>query len=161
MRRIGIALLLLLLLPGCGGVSKEDYAAVVQERDALREELERGKAPDTVLVTMKGDFTATVRAMIPDYVLDDKSPRMAVVTLFQSSPFVLYVGDLGEQLEVGETYVFEIKPEEHLEIPMEEYVSGYPDPEIDIIRYNIQVSGFREAREEEYGLESNHLVYET
>ena len=39
MRRIGIMLLLLiLLLTGCGGVSKEDYDAAVRERDALRRE---------------------------------------------------------------------------------------------------------------------------
>ena len=37
MKQIGSLLLLLaLLLSGCGGVSKEEYDAVVRERDALR-----------------------------------------------------------------------------------------------------------------------------
>lgn len=161
MKRIGsMVLLLVLLLTGCGGVSKEEYEAVCAQRDALREELEREQEPDTVSVTIRGGFTATVRDLIPDYVLDDKSPRMAVVTLFQSSPFALYVGDLGEQMKAGETYVFEIEAGESVEISEEEYAFGSPDPEIDIARYNLQVSGFRPAEEGEYGLESNGLVYE-
>lgn len=165
MRRIGIALLLLaLLLSGCGGVSKEDYDAVVRERDALRAELQEAQAemqelldePDTVTVTLKGSFTATVRALIPDYVTDYETPRMAVVTLFQSTPFTIYSDSFTDQLEVGETYVFEIK-ENTVEVPLEEYERGFPDPEEMMLLW---VSGFRPAEESDCGLDSVHLEYE-
>mgnify|MGYP006922408958 CR=1 FL=1 len=43
---------------------------------------------------------------MPDYGLDDTTPRVAVVTLFQLPPFTLPVGELAPELTVGETYVF-------------------------------------------------------
>ena len=165
MRRIGIALLLLaLLLSGCGGVSKEDYDAVVRERDALRAELQEAQAEmqelrdssDTMRVTLKGSFTATVRALI----LEGEASPMAVAELFQSEPFFLSTGEFTEQLEVGETYVFEIKTRENIEIPASDYASGCPDP-VDIAWYNLQVADFRVAEEADCGLDSCHLVYET
>ena len=163
MRRItSMCLLLALLLTGCGGVSKEDYDAVVRERDALRAELEREKAPDTVLVTIKGDFTATVRALIPDYVSDGETPRMALVTLFQSTPFTLFGVDT-DRLEAGETYVFEVEMNQCQDITREEYESGsLLTPEIILPMYHpyIRISGFRPAEESDCGLDSVHLEYE-
>ena len=163
MRRItSMCLLLALLLTGCGGVSKEDYDAVVRERDALRAELEREKAPDTVLVTIKGDFTATVRALIPDYVSDGETPRMALVTLFQSTPFTLFGVDT-DRLEAGETYVFEVEMNQCQDITREEYESGsLLTPEIILPMYHpyIRISGFRPAEEKDCGLDSVHLEYE-
>ena len=163
MRRItSMCLLLALLLTGCGGVSKEEYDAVVRERDALRAELEREKAPDTVLVTIKGDFTATVRALIPDYVSDGETPRMALVTLFQSTPFTLFGVDT-DRLEAGETYVFEVEMNQCQDITREEYESGsLLTPEIILPMYHpyIRISGFRPAEESDCGLDSVHLEYE-
>ena len=163
MRQIGIALLLMLLLSGCGGVSEKEYGAVVQERDTLQAELQETQAElqelrdktGNVTVKIKGSFTATVRALIPDYVFDSETPQMAVVTLFQSTPFTIYSGSFTEQLEVGETYVFEIR-EETLEVSLEEYESGFPDPEAMLF----WISGFREAVESDFGLDSVHLEYE-
>ena len=164
MRRIGIMLLLLiLLLTGCGGVSKEDYDAAVRERDALQEELQETQAKlqelrdstDTMTGTLKGSFTATVRAL-----LDYDVPEMAVVSLFQSTPFFLCTEKLTEQLEVGETYVFEIETRENLEIPASEYASGCPDP-VDIPWHNLWAASARLAGEADGGLDSCHLVYET
>ena len=49
MKQIGsLLLLLVLLLSGCGGVSKEEYDAVVRERDALREEIGRASCRERV-----------------------------------------------------------------------------------------------------------------
>ncbi|MCI9578908.1 MAG: hypothetical protein HFF98_08685 [Oscillibacter sp.] len=164
MRRItSVLLLLALLLTGCG-ISREEYDAVVQERDALLTELQETQAElqelrdssDTMTVTLKGSFTATVRALI----LEGEASPMAVVELFQSTPFFICTRAVTEQLEVGETYVFEIKTRENIEIPASEYTSGYPDP-VDIAWYNLQVSDFRAAEEADCGLDSCHLVYET
>ena len=165
MKQIGSLLLLLaLLLSGCGGVSKEEYDAVVQERDALQKEFQEVQAElqelrdssDTMTVTLKGSFTATVRALI----LEGEASPMAVVELFQSTPFFICTGAVTEQLEVGETYVFEIKTRENIEILASEYASGYPDP-VDIAWYDLQVADFRAAEEADCGLNSCHLVYET
>lgn len=173
MKQIGsLLLLLVLLLSGCGGVSKEEYDAVVRERDALlaEAELRELQAPEavpvevleTVTVKVKGDFTATVRALIPDYVTDDETPRMAVVTLFQSTPFTLFGVD-ADRLEVGETYVFEVEMDRCQDITREEYESGsLLTPEIILPMYHpyIRISGFRLAEEKDCGLDSVHLEYE-
>ena len=179
MKRIAsVCLLLALLLTGCG-VSKEDFGAVCAERDALREELREfqeqweqelaalqadiqyleeqlEKSSGTMTVTLKGSFTATVRALI----LEGEASPLAVVELFQSTPFIMCAGKFTEQLEVGETYVFEIETRENIEIPASEYASGYPDP-VDIAWYNLQAADVRLAEEADCGLDSCHLVYES
>ncbi len=158
-----MTVLMIVSLAGCGGVSKERYDEVCAERDALKLELEElrnsPEEPDTVRVKLKGTFTATVRALIPDYESDYTTPLMTVVTLFQSTPFTIYTGSFTEQLEVGKTYVFEIK-EQVVEIPLSEYETGCPDPEVVFPQYNLRLSGFREASESDCGLDSVHLVYE-
>lgn len=173
MKRIaGVILLLALLLSGCGGVSKEEYDAVVQERDALLaeaqlRELQAPEAvpediPDTVTVKVKGDFTATVRALIPDYETDYETPRMAVVTLFQSGPFTIDTMDLTQFLEEGETYVFEVRMSDYDIITRQEYESGtLLNPEVVFSMYpSLYISTFRPAEEEDCGLDSVHLEYE-
>ena len=171
MRRITSACLLLaLLLTGCGGVSKEDYDTVVRERDALRAELQETQAelqelrdePDTVTVKVTGEFTATVRALIPDYETDYETPRMAVVTLFQSTPFTIYTMDLTQWLEEGETYVFEVEMSRYDIITRQEYESGtLLNPEVAFSMYpSLYISDFRPAEEKDCGLDSVHLEYE-
>ena len=186
MRRItSMCLLLALLLTGCGGVSKEDFSAVCAERDTLQKELrefeeqreqelaalqadlqylqeQQAKSPDTVTVKVTGEFTATVRALIPDYVSDGETPRMALVTLFQSTPFTLFGVDT-DRLETGETYVFEVEMNQCQDITREEYESGsLLTPEIILPMYHpyIRISGFRPAEEKDCGLDSVHLEYE-
>ena len=169
MRRIISALLLLaLLLTGCGGVSKEEYAAMVQERDALLAEAElqelqaQEASPDTVTVKVTGEFTATVRSLIPDYVTDDKTPYMAVATLFQSTPFTIWTGELTKHLEEGETYVFEVEMSRYDIITRQEYESGtLLNPEVAFSMYpSLYISTFRPAEESDWGLDSVHLAYE-
>lgn len=185
MKRItSVCLLLALLLTGCGGVSKEDFSAVCEERDALRKELrefeeqreqelaalqadlqylqeQQEKSPDTVTVKVTGEFTATVRSLIPDYETDYETPRMAVVSLFQSTPFTIYTGEFTKQLEAGETYVFEVEMRSFEDISREEYESGsLLDPEVALSVYHLRISGFRPAEEKDCGLDSVHLEYE-
>ncbi len=157
-RRLILSLLALLLaLAGCGGVSREEYDRVCAERDALQARLEEAEA---LPVTVSGTFAARVRDLIPDYVLDSETPRVAVVTLFQSGPFTLQVGDLAQELEIGGTYVFEIEPREDLEITAEEYEGGAPFADEAISRYGLRIAGFRAAREDEFGLDSSCIVFE-
>ena len=162
-RRLIISLLALLLaLAGCGGVSREEYDRVCAERDALQARLEEARpdGADALPVTVRGTFAARVRDLIPDYVLDSDTPRVAVVTLFQSGPFTLQVGDLAQELEIGGTYVFEIEPREDLEITAEEYEGGAPFADEAISRYGLRIAGFRAAREDEFGLDSSRIVFE-
>ncbi|MCI9332089.1 MAG: hypothetical protein HFG05_07950 [Oscillibacter sp.] len=166
MKQIGSLLLLLaLLLSGCGGVSKEEYDAVVRERDALREELQKQqeKSPGTVTVKVTGEFTATVRSLIPDYETDDETPYMTVATLFQSTPFTIYTGELTKHLEEGETYVFEVEMSRYDIITRQEYESGtlLINPEVAFSMYpSLYISTFRPAEESDWGLDSVHLAYE-
>ena len=161
-----ILCVLFFVLTGCGsGISEEQYNAVCAERDALRDELQELKdslasdGEETVLVSISGGFTAQVRALIPGYILDGTTPQVAVVTLFQDGPFTLYVGELAEQLEVGETYVFEVEPKKNVEITAEEYENGVPYPDEAIDRYGLRISGFRAAEEGERGLEVSRLAF--
>ena len=153
-------LALLLALAGCGGVSREEYDRVCAERDALQARLEEADGAEARSVTVSGTFAASVRDLIPDYVLDSETPRVAVVTLFQSGPFTLQVGDLAQELEIGGTYVFEIEPREDLEITAEEYEGGAPFADEAISRYGLRIAGFRAAREDEFGLDSSCIVFE-
>ena len=92
------------VLAGCGGVSAQEYSALQEERDqllaqnaqleqdyeALREEYDALLAEEEPReMVISGTFTATVRSLMPNYVLDDFSPLTAVVTQFQDSPFTL------------------------------------------------------------------------
>jgi len=73
-----------------------------------------GKADETehiVFTEVSGSFTATLQELMPDYVLDDFSNRLAVVELFQGPAFTLQIGDLGSMdLETGQAYVFTVEP---------------------------------------------------
>lgn len=116
---------------------------------------------ETVSVNISGDFTVTVRALIPDYTGDDFTPRVAVVTLFQDTPFTVYVGEeFADALEVGKHYVFEIKEQEIGKIKKEDFEINNPEPKVMLPTYHLQVVSIREAKTDEIGLESNHLQFE-
>ena len=164
-RMTGAVLLLVLLLSGCG-VSNEEYGAVCAERDALRAELQElqgtEEPSDTVTVKVQGSFTATVHALIPDYETDYETPRTAVVTLFQSTPFTIDTMDLTQFLEEGKTYVFEVEMSRCDIIARKEYESGtLLKPEVVFFMYpGLYVSNFRLAEEKDCGLDSVRLEYE-
>lgn len=103
--------------------------------------------------TVSGFFTVCVRDVIPDYCMDDVTKTVAVVTEFQSNPFTIYVGEeIAKQLEIGQTYVFSIRPievdkakEELEEMSLASLVWELPGFEITEIRL---------ANENDLGLES-------
>lgn len=117
-----LSLCLCLLLPGCSGAPQPSAQQLQQKLDeavaqqtALQAQLDEALAKleasggETVKVTVAGTFTATVRSLIPNYVLDNSTPMMAVVTTFQAEPFILYTRDQTSALTVGETYVFTVE----------------------------------------------------
>lgn len=105
------------------------------------------------MLHVSGDFTATVRKLIPDYVSDPDTPRAAVVTLFQDGPFVLQLDEqICSQLQEDTTYTF-IIGEQDAELPPSEYTNGGYVQESALILRHIHVTDFREPTDEEYGLE--------
>ena len=102
-------------------------------------------------VSVSGDFTATVRKLIPDYVAEPGNTA-AVVTLFQDGPFVLKLNaDICGQLKEEETYTFLIE-EEETELSAEMLREDGCISENALILRQIRVKGVRAPEEHEYGL---------
>jgi hypothetical protein len=115
-------------------------------------------------VTVSGYFTATVRSTIPDYVYDNETPLMVVVTCFQSIPFTLWLGEeLISQVEVGETYVFRVR-ETSADLTQQTAATKYGEsltsPEIAVPLFGLQIVSIAPAEEEDYGLDASHLALE-
>ena len=110
---------------------------------------------------IRGSFTATVREVSPDYVLDDTTPQVAVVTLFQESPFTIFVGEeLGKTLEPGQIYTFEVAEANVEDVRISDMEQAYLDPATAISKYQLKIDSIRPAAEEEWGLECNRLSIE-
>lgn len=91
-----VSLSLLLCLSACAKQIASDNSAL------------EGTYSEKVKVT--GSFYAQVRELVPDYVLDGKTPRLALVTLFQSNAFLVPLdSDLIEQLSPGKIYEFQLE----------------------------------------------------
>ena len=164
-----VALLLLAgcLLAGCAGdtgnsddmVARSDYEAVCAERDQLAAELAQATG-DTVRAQLGGSFQATVRGVIPDYVLDDSTPLIAILTTFQSGPFLALVGEKAAQLEVGESYIFQIAATEIGEISAAELENGIQAEEAFGL-YDLQIESCQPAGDDDIsGPESALLTYQ-
>lgn len=143
-------LLCLFALVGCG-IGKERPGADSLPAKQLQE---RVAEDETVLVQISGTFTAMVRGMIPDYVISSDTPSVAIVTLFQDTPFLLFFNDPAKaaaELEVGTYYVFQIS-EKQVEMTRAEYEeeAGFADEMI--ARYGLTISDFRMAGEDEIGI---------
>ena len=112
-----------------------------------------------VKTKVSGSFTVGVRSVIPDYCFDDVTPNVAVVTEFQSYPFTLYVGEeIASQLEVGEIYVFTIKP---IEVEYsKEYLTSMDLSSLVWELPGFEITDFRLANDNELGMESLCLTIE-
>jgi len=170
---LAVLVLVSLLLTSCGGVSIDNYNAVSKERDELliqkanleaeyldileeRDQLLRRY--ETVPATISGQFTATVRATLPDYGVDG-AHRYAVVTLFQGAPFTIYLGsELTSQVEIGETYVFELE-EKTIELQRHQLETIPPWPEAAIPMYELSISSICTPTEDELGMNCYQLEY--
>ena len=96
---------------------------------------------------MGGTFAATVRELMPDYCLDTTTPRVAVVTRFQLSPFILPVGELAPELTVGETYLFTVTSPGDVEVDPARYQAGSLPVEEAVACYNLLAVAARPAGE--------------
>ena len=159
MKKIGVMLLALLLLTGCGlktddksndtynegyneGYSEGYNAGVQEEKDTTDIE------ENVRIAKFSGAFTATVEKLIPDYCALPGN-TIAVVHFFQSMPFLIqFHEDMTGKLEEGETYVFEFEPFQVVVVGDDEH------PQINNYMYQINVVSFRIAKEDEIGLES-------
>jgi len=140
-----------------GCVSKADYKFLMDEYEHLKADyLNLAYENIVVNTTISGNFTVTVRELMPNYVLDDKTPMSAVVTSFQSAPFVLNLNEeIISQLEEGKIYTFEIE-EKDVEVTknqLEEAV--FPDVAIPL--FNLKIKSVTPA--EETGLDCNNLKF--
>ena len=111
-------------------------------------------------VTIEGDFNATVRALMPDYVTDEKTVRAAVLQLFQDIPFFIILSpELCEQLEVGGNYLFHIPEQEITTEKTNLFEDGTLSPDA-IVRSYVSIDSVRAPQEGEYGLDSWFVTYQ-
>lgn len=119
---------------------------------------------ECVDVRLYGEFTATVRSFIPSYTLDDSTPLVAVLTVFQSGPFTVpMTEELISELDVGETYRFKIEDRilgETYRITTSILERGVPPIGALFYEYNLTIESFRKPNENELGLESVNLYWE-
>ena len=162
---------------GCSqGAEQNEYERLVAENQRLTTENQKlteelnsiktdedsaeGNEPTMVDAKLTGGFVATVRHIIPNYVLDE-IPRVAIVTQFQSGPFMLGSANLSEDaiamLEIGQTYYFEIEDTIVGEIPQEELNTDYVLGQETYPRFFIK--SVRPAEENETGLNGPSVVY--
>lgn len=129
--------------------------------DAGCREADAAQSADKTEVEVSGSFTATVRALIPDYVMDSVTPRAAVVTLFQDEPFVLKLNEtICSQLEEGETYTFLVPKQSVFLSDAELYDDGVVSSDALLLRH-ISVRDFRVPTDDEYGLVCWRVNYTT
>ncbi|MBD5543170.1 MAG: hypothetical protein HDR01_02700 [Lachnospiraceae bacterium] len=154
-----MAVFLLAACSACGRNASDQYDEGYQKgyedgRTSVNKEL-------TGNAVICGSFTATVREVIPDYVLDDTTPQVAVVTLFQESPFTIFVGEeLGKTLETGQIYTFEVAEINVEEVRASHMEQTYLGPVTAISKYQLKIDSIRPVVKEEWGLECNRLSIE-
>ena len=135
--------LLLLTLTACSNVSNNDVNTSFDGQSESKEN-------SVKVYEVSGSFTATVEDLLPDYGVDD-SIGWAVVHEFQGPSYLLHVRYLDtDSMEIGKTYVFDVVP-----IPV--VLNGLTLPDNSLARGSL--SGFREAKEGETGLNSLSLNY--
>ena len=103
------------------------------------------------------------REAIESIIADGKFPEnTAVISFYQSAPYALYLGDLAQQVEVGQTYVFEVEPKE-VEMCRANYEDGrFKDPNVAIELYVLDIASFRppENEDEELGVLADEFTFE-
>lgn len=112
-------------------------------------------------VQVSGSFTAAVRAIMPDYVLYDEIPTVAVVSLYQDYPFLLYLDEeICRELEVGKAYTFII--DEQTAVLSSDEMGPRPENVVSegaLMNRKFSITGVRTPVEEEYGVNCWRVYY--
>lgn len=156
-----IAVICILAITGCSSpnVSEDKYNELLQQNQRLISELE--PLQESINTKITGSFVATVRQLSPDYCGDCFTPRVAVLTCFQTGPFMVHVGkEMASKLKIGESYYFEIADQSIGEITKAEFEKGCPSVEAAYALYYFKIKSFRAPKESEGGLDSVHIIYE-
>ena len=107
---------------------------------------------------LTGDFTATVQKILPDYVSDPFTPRVAVITFFQSDPILVHMEpEFLQNLKEEETYTFVLKGQE---IPCNSSIWSSDDDWADdqlLSGVRLELTEVRQPTENEYGLLCNRM----
>lgn len=112
-------------------------------------------------VKISGDFTATVRRIMPDYFIDTETNRCAVVTLFQDAPFCLLLEpEQCEQITEDTTYTFVLAETDVLPVDTNYlWADGWLSS--DYLRtHTVSIAEIRLPEEGEGGMESSRLCWE-
>lgn len=122
-----------------------------------------GTAAETVspiAVTVSGSFTATVRAVLPDYQTDDKTMRAAVIQFERDGMFVMNIApEVCKLLTPDETYTF-LVDEQTVNVPSLDYLLEDGVLSADILKTQyIEVGSVRAPRSAETGSRSTRLTY--
>ena len=155
-----IAVIAPCLVGGCdGGV--EDYGGLLAENQRLlieNQNLSAALMPATADAKLTGAFVATVRHIIPDYIFDNVTPQIAILTQYQSGPFMLFMDEtIIAKLEVGQIYYFEIEDTpvgEMLESEMGYYNLGCD------VNPPFNIKSVRAPEEDEIGVSSPNVTYQ-
>lgn len=125
-----------------------------QARDFWARGYAEGRQDTEMDVQISGSFTATVRAVMPDFVSDPDTNRIAAVTFFQDAPVLLGVDPQQlSGLTVGETYTF-VLAEQTIRISAAEWYRGNGEITADALyRQRLTFTEIRTPNDDEYGLD--------
>jgi len=128
---------------------RRDFDLLTQQHDRLQNIVESLESSEAVIA---GNFVATVRHLMPNYILDNQL-RVAVLTEFQNSPFMLEMDvDIIQQLTVGQTYFFEIEA-----TPVGEVLVSSLWQRTNIDQFNARVVSARPATSSETGINPRNI----
>lgn len=162
---VGVMLLFVCIMSGCGkknNIKSEPTQNINSDTEysTLGNQSEQMNEDNTC--TISGSFTVYVRDVMPDYIEDDTTPNIAVVTEFQESPFTVYVGEkIGKELIANQNatnaYVFTIEP-----ICVKGNKDDIQNMKLSSIvwEYPIKITECRVAKEDEIGMDSLQLSFE-
>ena len=120
---------------------------------------EPSQVPVRTTAKISGEFTATVRSLHPDYILDAVTPSLSAVTPYQSNLFMLNVGqEIAAHLEIGQTYVFTVNTV--FSDYSKDMLQSLSTAALFELIPDLQVTGFRPAEDGETGLASLKLTIE-
>ncbi len=133
-------------------------SACVQTDDSS--DLPEDEIHDAPKTTISGSFTVCVRDVIPNYVFDNTTPSVAIVTQFQCPPFTLDVGpDIAGKLKTDELYVFTIETFT-VDYPDKEFIKQMDISSLENEFRDFRITDFRLAEEDETGMNSLCLTIE-